>query len=840
MMACVPLVVHSACGVIPATYVMYSSVGINLEKHISVNGNTVNAAIKSPNAVIDTNGIFSNNVSLSLPSLDPVTFPPNAASNYNHISSSTIFNSTTEIYYKDIKLQNTDIAVSFTGGGPFHIGELKTEYENATINFATGTYYIKKFTTKLKNITINVTSSPVIIHIGENFIIGEENASINVSGNVDDFIVYLHSNATFHFMKKNVNFTGLIYGPTNAGKVVIVEEDINFRGAILVSGGSIETNKETNSFTYTSADQVAIGNLSTCSNDSEEIIADSFNCVENDANGITGKLYTKTTAQSFSFDVVALRDSSTIETDFASSADQTVTVELVDSHSAGSCSAYSALNPVVSQSLLFSSSDAGTKASASMSSNTAYSEVKCRVTDATDSTSIVVGCSTDSFSIRPTDFTLISSMTNTGSSGVPIAKAGDDFTLTASTTSGYTGTPKIDTAKLQAHSGAINVGTITGSFSAATSGIAIGNNFIYSEVGSLRFAAEGIYDDTFTSVDSATECTNDFSNTAVSGKVGCKFGNTITSSYFGRFTPDHFVLSDASLENRNNLSCSIASSFTYTGESFQARFILTAENANNATTLNYNGDFAKLDNSVINNFNFGAIDLADTTTPFSATELTSSLIPVSSSGSWLNGDATITTSLGVARTTTNGSFESFKLGVAPVDSDGIMLSAYEMDTSVPSNSNDRSLLATTKIRFGRLNIDNAHGSELLPLPVNVYTEYFNGTSFVMHTDDMCTPISISQLNFNGGANPITIGTASSTATIANNPLVLGKASLSLSTPGTNNTGFINITSSTFITSFPWLNFDWDGNGTYDNSPSARATFGIYKGNSKQIYFREIY
>ena len=563
-----------------------------------------------------------------------------------------------------------------------------------------------------------------------------------------------------------------------------------------------------------------------------------FNCVENGADGIFGKLYTKTTAQSFSFDIVALQDASTIETSFASGADHTVTVELVNAETIVSCDSYPVLSPAVSQSLTMTFSDSGIKASAAMSSNTAYKAVKCRVTDATDPSSII-GCSTDSFAIRPTAFTISSNLTNTGSTGTPKAKAGENFTLTATAGSGYTGTPLINSSNVQAHAAAIQTGTISGTFSPAlpSSGVATGNDFTYSEVGSLRFTTQGIYDENFTAIDQNADCTDDFSNTLVAGKVGCKFGNTSTTAYFGRFTPDHFVLSNKNLEDRNNLSCSLDSSFTYIGEAFQTSFTLTAENSGNDTTQNYTGSFAKLGGS---DFNFGAIDLADAVAPISATALSSQLGIVSSSGSWTNGIANMTAILGVSRTSQEGPFESFKLGIAPADSDGITVSSYDLDTSVPSDSNDRELLATTKIRFGRLNIENAHGSELLPLAVPVYTEYYNGTSFVINTDDTCTPISAPQLRFNGGTNPITVGSGTSTASISNSPLALGKAGLSLSAPGANNTGFVDINSDIFISSFPWLSYDWDGDGSHDNSPSARATFGIYKGNSQQIYFREVY
>ncbi|MCK5188608.1 MAG: hypothetical protein KAR12_00980, partial [Methylococcales bacterium] len=302
-----------------------------------------------------------------------------------------------------------------------------------------------------------------------------------------------------------------------------------------------------------------------------------FNCVENGADGISGKLYTKTTAQSFSFDVVALRDASTIETDFASGTDHTVTVELVNAETVASCDSYPALSSAVSQNLTLISSDSGIKTSAAMSSNTAYKAVKCRVTDATDNPS-VIGCSTDSFAIRPTSFSITSSQTNSGSTGSPIAKAGESYTLTATAISGYTGTPVINSLKIEAHAGAIQTGTVSGSFNAATpgSGTATGTTFTYSEVGSLRFTAQGIYDNNFTTIDQLDDCTDDFSNTVDgNGKVGCKFGNTASTNYFGRFTPDHFVISNKNLEDRINLSCSSDSIFTYVGEAFQTSFTLT-------------------------------------------------------------------------------------------------------------------------------------------------------------------------------------------------------------------------------------------------------------------------
>ncbi|MDW7758794.1 MAG: DUF6701 domain-containing protein, partial [Desulfuromonadales bacterium] len=58
--------------------------------------------------------------------------------------------------------------------------------------------------------------------------------------------------------------------------------------------------------------------------------------------------------------------------------------------------------------------------------------------------------------------------------------------------------------------------------------------------------------------------------------------------------------------------------------------------------------------------------------------------------------------------------------------------------------------------------------------------------------------------------------------------------LQLSAPGIGNDGSVDV-------SLPvdfWLQYDWDGDGALDNDPSARASFGIFKGNSRMIYWGE--
>ncbi len=240
------------------------------------------------------------------------------------------------------------------------------------------------------------------------------------------------------------------------------------------------------------------------------IQAENFNCVATGTNAITGRLYTKLANYNFNFDVVALQDSTAIETAFAN----TVTVELVDS-SSGSCATHPTLLPEISQTVTFTAGT-GIKTIADISSTHAYSQLKCRITDRSLATAII-GCSTDSFSIRPENLTLSSPLDNNSNSSSPTEKAGADFEITASTNvPNYNGTPIIDTSKIQAHAGAVQTGIITGTFPSAdsTTGNSTGASFTYSEVGNFLFDINGVVDTRFTLIDKvAGDCLDSSSNT---------------------------------------------------------------------------------------------------------------------------------------------------------------------------------------------------------------------------------------------------------------------------------------------------------------------------------------
>jgi hypothetical protein len=383
-------------------------------------------------------------------------------------------------------------------------------------------------------------------------------------------------------------------------------------GTIPASGSCAVTVSVTSSTAGSYANSIAIGAVTSTNAGSNTVAASatltvnpsvaSFDAVEVGASPHTN-LYTKLSGVNFSVDILALDSSNLVSSGYTG----TVSLVLVDASSGGGvCASMTSLQGLGS--LTFVAGDLGRKTKSSINYAGAARNAKIRITDAALG---ITSCSFDAFAIRPTSLSIASNMTNTATSGAPFVDAGANFTLTATALAGYNGTPAVDNTKLAAHAGAIQTGSTTGVFAAAlpATGIASGSTFTYSEVGNFQFLAQGVFDASFTAVDQPNDCTNDFSNTLVGGKYGCKFGNTVATSFFGRFTPDHFVISAVTATNRSVLGCA-TSTFTYMDEAMGLTFTLTAANTSGATTKNYTtaSSFAKLDPTLPGYFNFVAKD----------------------------------------------------------------------------------------------------------------------------------------------------------------------------------------------------------------------------------------
>jgi hypothetical protein len=277
----------------------------------------------------------------------------------------------------------------------------------------------------------------------------------------------------------------------------------------------------------------------------------------------------------------------------------------------------------------------------------------------------------------------------------------------------------------------------------------------------------------------------------------------------GRFIPDHFTVSAATLTG----ACTSATAFTYFGQDgFGTTFTLTAQNLANNTTANYTGVYAKLDATVYANHGFTAATL-----PAGASLASGATAP---SGTWSNGVANITAWHQISRPTALTGPTTVTLSAAPTDGD------------VPAAATP-AVLGDADLRYGRLQLLNAYGSELLDLPVTLRAQYWNGS--------ISAPTSGAGLTFYPEVAPAAVGNhlsaGETTATVnAGGKLNAGLAGLKFSRPGAGNSGYVDI--SIPLAARPWLQFPWGTSAVNPTglNPSGRATFGIYK--SRLIYSRE--
>ena len=244
--------------------------------------------------------------------------------------------------------------------------------------------------------------------------------------------------------------------------------------------------------------------------------------------------------------------------------------------------------------------------------------------------------------------------------------------------------------------------------------------------------------------------------------------------------------------------------------------------------------------------------------------MTGSLVLGTSTGTWASGVVSVQADLALSRSTPNGPFESFNLGIDPIDpvDSEVKLSAYNLDTSVPADTADRGLVGTSKIRFGRLRMFNATGLATQLLPLTLRTEYWNGTAFVTNADDSCTTLARANIALGGYA-----GSLGACETILNSdPMTFasgigtGAGTLGMTAPGATNQGSVILTPqlgavasgnycaavgagpgpSAIAATKSYLQGAWTG-GTYTENPTARAAFGVYGAQPKNfIFFRENY
>ncbi len=594
-----------------------------------------------------------------------------------------------------------------------------------------------------------------------------------------------------------------------------------------------------------------------------------FDAVEKGADVATN-LYTRLADTAFEFDVVG-----------ASTYTGTTIVDLVDvSGGAAVCptipggrltsAAFTApSNSTGAITYTFVGADAGRK-----TFNASYAEAAANVAVRIIDKDNNCYASTDTFSIRPTQLVLATTLVGS------TATAGASFTLTATaknsgntTTTAYVGTPTAYDNYIYGWDGANIAGMLAGSFDAATVGVATGNAFKFSGVGALTFPVytdstvykifdfgSPVGDTSFTQPSgdqTKGDCVaNSYSTSLVGGKYGCNIGSTALT--LPRFIPDHYEV-----DNRIAAACgSGVTGATYFGQGFNTPPVASVAamdadrnqltNLINTYTLAYRPTFTieALDGAtIVASPATAAPVLMDLTTPFDW--------PATSGagGLYVNAASGV-----VPRPAVPADYEAFGLKTTITDPDGVKITKCNAVDVAGTTSCTSS--PTTSMRYGILKLDNAYGSELLPLYVPVRALYWDGVSspasWKVNDKDSCTQLIVTGTGASLATTivkgPLTLARLAPTP--ATLQLVGGIGSLQFAAPGLGFQGSadiaINLGAGTGTAdascnaahpatdglSMAWLRGNWCDSSGYAKDPNARINFGTAK--SPFIYMRERY
>ena len=326
--------------------------------------------------------------------------------------------------------------------------------------------------------------------------------------------------------------------------------------------------------------------------------------------------------------------------------------------------------------------------------------------------------------------------------------------------------------------------------------------------------------------------------------------SSISSPVIGRFYPDHFQISSQADGAFGDNACG---TFTYSGQSFSytssPSLTITAYNASGTTavTQNYTGDFIQLVASdfVVSSPTTDANQLGADNTNLVSLNWTAAVASLTD-----NGNGSLTLAFG------NDSYRYLHQAnsqIAPfTNAVDLKFTVITDDDGVQTQSLPVTLQPSGEpIRFGRLAINNAHGSELVPLPITIQAEYFNGANWQINSADQCTALNLSNdirlrntetasNAWQAGTTTMPLASGSTTGTLSNNnPLATGSATLTLSAPGEGNQGYVEI-SSNIAANYDWLLGDYDNDGGYDDDATGRGSFGLFKGSDQIIFRREVY
>lgn len=300
------------------------------------------------------------------------------------------------------------------------------------------------------------------------------------------------------------------------------------------------------------------------------------------------------------------------------------------------------------------------------------------------------------------------------------------------------------------------------------------------------------------------------------------------SGYVGRFYPHHF-------ETAITHGCG---TFTYSGQPFTVTAY--ARNLSNSTTSNYRDAFA-----------YTGVTLSDANP--AATPTGTFANNTIASASFSSDSATNGASFGVGSTEVANNF-SYTFTNKKTIPDTLEIRATDIKDGTSSNGFAED---TTEIRSGRMRLENVYGPELTPLTMPLKIEYYSDNAtpadltddgFVTNANDSCSSYDATLgalTNYTGN-----LSTGETTVTGAGS-VTAGEANISFSAPGTGNEGSVNLLANNVDN---WLTYNWNidcDNADADDDittgvdaglcgPYGTASFGLYRGDDRIIYWREVF
>ena len=306
-------------------------------------------------------------------------------------------------------------------------------------------------------------------------------------------------------------------------------------------------------------------------------------------------------------------------------------------------------------------------------------------------------------------------------------------------------------------------------------------------------------------------------------------------NHVGRFIPDHFEMTLTPITMQcgsftfGGFFDGVNSGLDKNGQPFDIDGDISAKNAAGITTQNYVGDFAKLTTSDISLSAYNGTDSID------ASGRLNLKMPLNSL-SFITGNSAYSFPESHYQFDSMDAQFDLRVDLEPQDSDSVVITT-PISGKISSN--------LVEVRLGRLLLRDTYGPEIKSLEMPLKTEYFDGTEWLVNTQDNCTDYDVARVSFEPGSYTESLNSGETTAffPLATLPETLtnGESSsasgLLFSAPGDGNFGSVIVNFS--LLTQPWLGFDWRNNDNIIDPPAAVLNFGYYRGSDRVIFWREV-